>query len=155
MTREFIKGYGPACPFCGHIRSVRVGNGWSEPDDHYLRYKQCDGCGDKYVTVEVAVPPDRTSFYRLDYHGRELRRERWRRKYAKTTQRQKPQKSDQLQVTVKVIPSKDFDVTHCFRGHEFTAANTYTNPASGQRRCRSCRDDAARRWYRASRGKAA
>ena len=147
MSREFIKGYGPACPFCGHVKSRRVANGWSEPDDHYLRYKKCEGCQEQFVTVEVLVPPGQTTFYRLDYHGRELRRERWRRKYAKTLQRQLPQKSDQLAVTVKVKPSRDFDRTHCFRGHEFTPENTYAYPGSKHRRCRLCRDIAARSYY--------
>ena len=147
MSREFIKGYGPPCPYCGDIRSSRLTNGWSEPDDHYLRYKRCDGCAERFATVEVVVPPDRTSFFRLDYHGRELRRERWRRKYAKTLQRQKVQKSDQLQVFVKVYPSKDFDRTKCFRGHEFTPENTYINPTSEHRRCKTCRDLQARSYY--------
>ncbi len=35
--------------------------------------------------------------------------------------------------------------THCFRGHEFTTANTYMNPASGARVCRTCARDHARR----------
>lgn len=29
--------------------------------------------------------------------------------------------------------------THCPRGHEYTAANTYINPKSGARHCRICR----------------
>lgn len=28
--------------------------------------------------------------------------------------------------------------THCYRGHEFTADNTYINPTSGGRQCRQC-----------------
>lgn len=31
--------------------------------------------------------------------------------------------------------------THCKRGHEFTAANTYLNPSSGGRQCRQCDRD--------------
>lgn len=34
--------------------------------------------------------------------------------------------------------------THCPAGHEFTPENTYTQPSSGQRKCRTCvRDRAA------------
>ena len=29
--------------------------------------------------------------------------------------------------------------THCKRGHEFNAENTYTNPHTGRRRCRKCK----------------
>lgn len=147
MPREFIKGYGPPCPFCGHIRSTRITNGWSEPHDNYLRYKRCDGCAERFATIEVVIPPNRTSFFRLDYHGRELRRERWRRKYAKTIQRQVPQKSDQVFVSVRVVPSRDFDETRCFRGHELTPENTYINPSSKYRRCKLCRDIANRSYY--------
>lgn len=35
--------------------------------------------------------------------------------------------------------------THCLRGHEFTAENTYTHP-SGTRSCRTCQNAAQRRW---------
>jgi len=28
--------------------------------------------------------------------------------------------------------------THCVRGHEFTPENTYIQPATGKRRCRTC-----------------
>lgn len=31
-------------------------------------------------------------------------------------------------------------ITHCHRGHLLTPENTYTRPATGQRRCRICRD---------------
>lgn len=39
--------------------------------------------------------------------------------------------------------------THCKRGHEFTAENTYTFPSSGSRSCRQCREI----WHRESYGK--
>lgn len=29
-------------------------------------------------------------------------------------------------------------LTHCRRGHEFTAENTYTTPGTGRRTCRTC-----------------
>jgi hypothetical protein len=36
-------------------------------------------------------------------------------------------------------------LTHCLRGHEFTAANTYTH--SGRRRqCRACKNERNRAW---------
>jgi hypothetical protein len=152
MTLPFIKGYGPPCPYCGHIKSARIHNGWSEPDDHYLRYKKCDGCKAHFATVEVIVPPDQTTFYRLDYHGRELRRERWRRRYAKTNIRRPSMKMDQL--TVKVSVNGAGDMTHCFRGHEFTPENTYHNPRDKWRRCRLCRNIAQRSYYLKQRGAA-
>lgn len=31
------------------------------------------------------------------------------------------------------------DATHCIHNHEFTAENTYVNPSSGSRQCRTCR----------------
>ncbi len=37
---------------------------------------------------------------------------------------------------------------HCVRGHEFTTENTYIHPQHGQRECRTCRRDAAKRWER-------
>lgn len=39
--------------------------------------------------------------------------------------------------------------THCDNGHEFTEANTYRAPRG--RGCRTCRNEAARRWDRAHR----
>ena len=32
------------------------------------------------------------------------------------------------------------EMTHCLRGHEFTKDNTYTNPRTNQRSCRTCRN---------------
>ena len=40
-------------------------------------------------------------------------------------------------------------VTHCKRGHEFTAENTYIRPDTGTRQCRACarlREQGARPW---------
>lgn len=37
------------------------------------------------------------------------------------------------------IPAMNARKTHCIRGHEFTAENTYRNPTTGQRGCRTCR----------------
>lgn len=37
--------------------------------------------------------------------------------------------------------------THCDKGHEFTADNTYAKP-DGTRECRECKKVAAREWYR-------
>jgi hypothetical protein len=36
--------------------------------------------------------------------------------------------------------------THCIRGHEYTEDNIYIN-RSGRRSCRTCRNDARRRYY--------
>lgn len=36
------------------------------------------------------------------------------------------------------LPAKNARKTHCHRGHEFTAKNTYTRP-NGQRQCRICK----------------
>lgn len=41
-------------------------------------------------------------------------------------------------------PKKNREKTHCDSGHEFDAANTYTD-SLGKRHCRACRADAARR----------
>lgn len=35
----------------------------------------------------------------------------------------------------------------CQEGHELTEANTYTNPGSGHRRCRFCRDAKRHEYY--------
>jgi HNH endonuclease len=35
--------------------------------------------------------------------------------------------------------------THCINGHEFTLANTYVNPSTGNRRCQTCHRDEQRR----------
>lgn len=150
MTRKFVKGWGPSCPHCGHIKSSRMGNGWSEPNDDYLRYKKCDGCGEKFVTVEVIIPPDSTTFYRLDHHGRRMRRERWRRRFSKTGRHIKSheERSDQLFIRVRVKSSADFDpATECWRGHKWTPENTYVTPSSKYRRCRLCRDISAHAYY--------
>jgi hypothetical protein len=37
--------------------------------------------------------------------------------------------------------------THCTRGHEFTAANTYITPGSGARACRACKSQRNRQRY--------
>jgi len=39
---------------------------------------------------------------------------------------------------------RNFEATHCIRGHEFSTENTYRSP-SGRRWCRICRRDHARR----------
>lgn len=44
------------------------------------------------------------------------------------------------------IPTRNAQKTHCKRGHEFNADNTYLDPReSGGRRCRACRAEAAHR----------
>jgi hypothetical protein len=141
---HFIKGYGPSCPECGCIRSKRIANGWSDPDDHYLRYKRCDECAAKFVTVEVIVPTDETTFYRLDHVGRTWRREHYRRRYAKTTERNpgNMRDGDELRVKVRVKPAIR---NTCGRGHLLTAANTLSRDSG--RRCRQCRADQDRIYY--------
>lgn len=42
------------------------------------------------------------------------------------------------------------DATACKRGHEFTDENTYINPTSGSRQCRTCRREANRRQKQAA-----
>lgn len=37
-------------------------------------------------------------------------------------------------------------ITHCKHGHEFTAANTYVNPRTGGRTCRTCQREAGQRF---------
>lgn len=37
----------------------------------------------------------------------------------------------------------------CYHGHEMTAANVYTNPTTGKRRCRRCQRERNRRYARA------
>lgn len=37
--------------------------------------------------------------------------------------------------------------THCKHGHEFSPANTYTNPNTRARTCRTCQRASARRHY--------
>ena len=142
MTRGRSRGIGPACPACGHVRSTRISNGWSEPDDHYLRYKKCLGCKGTFTTIEVLVPADRTTFYRLDYSGREYRREYWRKHNAKTPLRLTTQGSDQIQVKVRVYKAKS--ANECRRGHQFTPENTYIEKRGG-RNCRTCQRDKMRR----------
>lgn len=39
-------------------------------------------------------------------------------------------------------------ITHCKRGHEFTAENTTTHSVSGSRVCRTCMRDYQREWAR-------
>lgn len=38
-------------------------------------------------------------------------------------------------------------ITHCVRGHEFTAANTYISSTDGSRQCRACRAQRMRKAY--------
>lgn len=40
--------------------------------------------------------------------------------------------------------------THCVRGHAYDEANTYINPSSGGRRCRTCHRESSRRAVRAA-----
>ncbi len=39
--------------------------------------------------------------------------------------------------------------THCQYGHALSVANTWTNPANGQRQCRACNADRANYYYHA------
>ena len=142
------KGYGPGCPSCGSIRSVCLENGWSEPDDNYLRRKRCSACDESFVTAEVVIPQGRSSFYRLDYRGRHNRRRYYRERKSKT-KRQLPQltkPSDQLHISVKVT-TKGSQVTTCMRGHPWSAENTYVNPGTQHRACRECRKLTQQAYY--------
>lgn len=148
MTRASVKGYGPGCPSCGAIRSTCLENGWSEPNDNYLRRKRCNECDETFITAEVVVPSERTTFYRLDYRGRHYRRQRYREIYAKTT-RQLPQNtraSDQLHVSIRVT-TQGSGITTCMRGHPWTRDNTYVNPSSGYKQCRICRKATQNAYY--------
>lgn len=40
------------------------------------------------------------------------------------------------------------DATHCVNGHEFTEKNTYIQPGNGQRVCRRCKAERAKRYRR-------
>ena len=148
MSLPATKGYGPGCPSCGSIRSVCQENGWSEPDDHYLRRKRCSACNEVFVTAEVVIPPGRTTFYRLDYRGRHNRRRYYRERKSKT-KRQLPQltkASDKLIIDVRVYPAEAGQST-CSRGHPWTTKNTYVNPSSGHRACRLCRRMTQQAYY--------
>jgi hypothetical protein len=140
------KAVGPPCPECGDTNSKSMQRGWSDPDDHFLRKRICQNCRVGFVTAEVVVPTEQTTFYRLDYRGREWRRENYRRRYAKTDLRLPIQNSDQLHVTIKVIPNPQLGRNICIRGHAFTPENTYLYP-SGTRACRLCRRNRQRRYY--------
>lgn len=147
-TRKVMptKAVGPPCPECGDTNSRSLQRGWSEPNDDFLRYRGCGNCGIKFVTAEVVVPTDLTTFYRLDYRGREWRRENWRAKHAKGDRRLPVQRSDQLHVTIRVVPNPELQRNICLRGHRFTPENTYTYP-NGNRTCRKCRSARQRRYY--------
>jgi hypothetical protein len=140
------KSVGPQCPECGDTASRSLQRGWSEPNDNFLRRRECKNCGVRFVTAEVVVPTDETTFYRLDYRGREWRRENWRSKYAKSGRRLPVQRSDQLQITVKVKPNPELERNICLRGHAFTPENTYVYP-NGNRTCIKCRVARQRRYY--------
>lgn len=137
------KNVGPPCPECGDTSSRSRNRGWSEPDDNFLRHRSCDNCGIRFVTAEVVVPTEETTFYRLDYRGREWRRENWRAKHSKTSRRLPIQHSDQLFIKVRVQPNPALERNICLRGHAFTPENTYTYP-NGNRACRICRRAAKR-----------
>lgn len=148
MTIAWSKGYGPGCPACGSTRSRCMDNGWSEPDDYYLRRKRCNECDETFVTAEVVVPPGQSTFYRLDYRGRHNRRTYYRQRKSKT-KRQLPsltRASDQLHVSIRVSAAHRIDA--CMRGHRFTPENTYVYPESGYRQCRICRRSTQRAWLR-------
>lgn len=142
MTAKWKKGYGPSCPFCGSVRSTRIKSGWSEPNDNYLRHKRCEECRETFVTVEALVEPGETTFNRLNYYGRELRRAAYRRREAKTdmTRPDLIVKSDLVFVKVIVRRARPLDKSRCMRGHKLTDDNVYIGPSSGYRRCRTCRD---------------
>lgn len=146
-----IKGYGPGCPFCGSIRSTCLENGWSEPDDNYLRHKRCNECDEKFVTAEVVIPPGRSTFYRMDYRGRHNRRRYYRERKSKTKKQlpNRTQPSDQVHVSVRVTTQGSRALSRCQRGHPWKPENTYINPASGYRQCTECRRMVQREYYQA------
>jgi hypothetical protein len=53
--------------------------------------------------------------------------------------------------TGKATGAKNRAKTHCPRGHEYSPVNTYINPGSGQRCCRTCRHE----WNVAKRARGA
>ena len=148
MTKQMpTKAHGPSCPECGSTRSRSMNRGWSEPDDNFLRHRYCEECDCRFVTVEVVVPTEDTTFYRLDYRGREWRRENYRAKYSKTKHRLPIQHSDLLTVKIKVTPNPALERNICKRGHPFTPENTYVYPNTGQRSCKLCRQVRQRNYY--------
>lgn len=148
------KAVGPPCPECGDTNSRSLQRGWSEPDDNFIRRRACQQCGVRFVTAEVVVPTEETTFYRLDYRGREWRRENYRAKYSKTNQRLPIQHSDQLIIKVRVVPNPALERNICIRGHAFTPENTYRYP-NGTRQCRICRKDRQRFYYQRAKEEAA
>lgn len=55
------------CPECGGI-ATRVINASHDPEGNRIRRRECEGCGHKYPTVEVAFP---YSFHEADADKRE------------------------------------------------------------------------------------
>ena len=49
------KRLGPYCPYCHNDtgRAVDTGN---DSDGRFLRNRKCQGCGEKYTTVEIVIP---------------------------------------------------------------------------------------------------
>lgn len=131
---------GPECLDCGGVRSEVRESGYTV-DDQRIRRRVCLDCGQDACSVEVYIEPGLTTFWRLNPHRAELKRENdYRRRgkgiYRLPNRRNQP---DRVLVTVSVSVGGKQPVTHCRRGHELTPDNVYRGPHSTHRDCVKCR----------------
>jgi hypothetical protein len=131
---------GPECLDCGGVRSEVKESGYTA-DDQRIRRRVCLDCGQDAVSVEVYIEPGLTTFWRLNPHRRDLKREGDYRRRGKGIYRllNRRTREDRLSVTVSVSTGGKQPVTHCNRGHALTGDNVYITPSTRERDCVACR----------------
>lgn len=131
---------GPECLDCGGVQSEVKESGYTA-DDQRIRRRVCCDCGQDAVSVEVYITPGATTFWRLNPHRRDRKREGDYRRRGRGIYRLLNRRAleDRLAVSVMVSPGGQQPVTHCRRGHELTGDNVYLTPSTGYRDCVTCR----------------
>lgn len=151
------------CPECGGV-STRVINASHDPEGNRIRRRECDGCGHKFPTVEVAFP---FSFHEADADKREspaysgrikvpeyepsyfmVQRGRLSAARKTRTRGKLAFVPDPEGTTVLVRLRRSSKQPRCRKGiHVMRGKNVYHHPR-GHKVCNACRREAANALYR-------
>ena len=145
MTAPGFTIMGVECPDpdCGSVKT-RTDYAGMDEDGHRIRVRGCDDCGNRFTTVEVAVP---FRFWRADTVHPDKDRAR---RFGPQRRHHDVRSRDRIVVSARVIEGEPSP--YCRKGlHIMDEGNTYITPSTGKRQCRACRKEADRKYREHSR----